>query len=118
MGKCSWRVGEQIWGHARAGRRAPCLAALPLMGTRIGDGTGHLCGPVSVFYGTRGNQPSDAGIVVAVARNGSTSNAQRDRHLRGWALASAKIIPFAPYLARKRKQEVQCLLAAGSVIHR
>jgi hypothetical protein len=50
-----------------------------------------------------------------MARNGSTSNAQRDRHLRGhlrgWALASAKIIPFAPYLARKREQEVQCLLA-------
>jgi len=46
-----------------------------------------------------------------MARNGSTSNAQRDRHLRECALASAKIIPFAPYLARKRKQEVQCLLA-------
>jgi hypothetical protein len=72
---------------------------------------------VSVFYGTRGNQPSDAGIVVAMARNGSTSNAQRDRHLRGWALASAKIIPFAPYLARKRKQELQCLFLARRVRH-
>jgi len=46
-----------------------------------------------------------------MARNNSTSNAQRDRHLRGGALASAQIIPFAPYLARKREQEVQCLLA-------
>jgi hypothetical protein len=46
-----------------------------------------------------------------MARNNITSNAQRERHARGSALACAQIIRFAPYLARKRGQEVQPLLA-------
>ena len=48
---------------------------------------------------------------MPMARNNSTSNAQRDRRLPDCALASVQIIQFAPYLARKREQEVQCLLA-------
>jgi hypothetical protein len=40
-----------------------------------------------------------------MARNNSTSNAQRDRRLRDCALANAQIIQFAPYLARKQEQE-------------
>jgi hypothetical protein len=52
-------------------------------------------------------------ILVLMARNNSTSDAQPDT-FQGCALAS--IIPFAPYLARKRKQQVQCLLARR--IHR
>ena len=63
------------------------------------------------FYGPGGNQPSDLGIVVAMARNNIASNAQRHGRPRNCALASAQIIPFAPYLARKREQEVQWLLA-------
>jgi hypothetical protein len=46
-----------------------------------------------------------------MARNNSTSNAQRDRPLPDCALVSAQIIHFAPYLARNREQEVQRLLA-------
>ena len=46
-----------------------------------------------------------------MAYNNSTSKAQRDRHLREGALASAQIIPFAPYLARKLEQKAQLLLA-------
>jgi len=48
---------------------------------------------------------------MPMARNNSTSNAQRDRRLPDCALASVQIIQFAPYLARKREQEVQGLLA-------
>jgi len=36
--------------------------------------------------------------------NTHTSNAQRDGRLRDCALASAQIIQFAPYLARKQEQ--------------
>ena len=60
--------------------------------------------------GSRGNQPSDSRVVVAMARN-NTSDAQHATHLRGCALASAQIIEFAPYLAQKREQEVDRLLA-------
>jgi hypothetical protein len=65
----------------------------------------------ALCHGSRGNQSSDPRVVAAMARNNSTSNAQRDRRLPDCALASAKIIQFAPYLARKREQEVQRLLA-------
>jgi hypothetical protein len=65
---------------------------------------------VSFCYASRGNQPSDPRIVVVMARNNSTSNAQRERRLRDCALASAQIIQFVPYLARNREQEVQRLL--------
>jgi hypothetical protein len=37
--------------------------------------------------------------------------AQRHWHPRDSALATAQIIPFAPYLARKREQEAQRLFA-------
>jgi hypothetical protein len=40
-----------------------------------------------------------------MARNNSTSNAQRDRRLRDCALGSAQIIQFAPYLARTLEHE-------------
>src|SRR5438045_9478306 len=79
----------------------PIAPSLPTLAWRL------LC---LLCYASRGNQSSDPRIVVAMARNNSTSNAQRDRHLRGGALASAQIIPFAPYLARKREQEAECLL--------
>src|SRR5262249_45033985 len=59
---------------------------------------------------SRGNQPSDSRVVVPMARN-NTSDAQHATHLRECALASAQIIQFAPYLARKREQEVERLLA-------
>jgi len=62
-------------------------------------------------YASHGNQPSHLCIVVAMAYNNSTSKAQRDRHLREGASASAQIIPFAPYLARKLEQKAQLLLA-------
>jgi hypothetical protein len=67
--------------------------------------TRHLRGPVSFCYGSRGNQPSDPRIVVVMARNDSTSNAQRDTRLRECALHNAQIILFAPYLARKQEQD-------------
>jgi hypothetical protein len=57
--------------------------------------TRHLCG-----NGSRGNQPRDPRIVVVMARNNSTSNAQRERRRRECALTSAQFIQFAPYLAR------------------
>jgi len=39
-----------------------------------------------------------------MARNNSTSNAQRDGRLRDCALANAQIIQLAPYLARKQER--------------
>src|SRR5204863_9965933 len=61
----------------------PIAPSLPTLAWRL------LC---LLCYASRGNQSSDPRIVVAMARNNSTSNAQRDRHLRGGALASAQII--------------------------
>jgi hypothetical protein len=49
-------------------------------------------------------------VVFPMARPTTYRTAQRDRRLRD-TLANAQIIQFAPYLARKREQEVQCLLA-------
>ena len=40
---------------------------------------------------------------MPMARN-TTSNMQRDGYLRGCALATAQIIQFAPYFARKQEQ--------------
>ena len=45
-----------------------------------------------------------------MARATTYQTAQRDRRLRD-ALANAQIIEFAPYLARKREQEPERLLA-------
>jgi hypothetical protein len=42
---------------------------------------------------------------MPMAPNNSTSNAQRDGRLLDCALASAQIIQFAPYLARKQEQQ-------------
>jgi len=46
-----------------------------------------------------------------MARNNIASNGPRHGRPRDCASASAQIIPFAPYLARKREQEAQWLLA-------
>jgi hypothetical protein len=56
-------------------------------------------------YDSGGNRPGQFHVVISMARNNSTSNAQRDRRLRDCALASAQIIQFAPYLAWKQEQE-------------
>ena len=61
--------------------------------------------PCVLLYGSRGNQRSDLRIVMLMARNNNTSNTQRDGRLGDGALASAQIIQFAPYLARKQEQE-------------
>jgi hypothetical protein len=45
-----------------------------------------------------------------MARATTYRTTQRDRRLRD-ALANAKIIQFAPYLARKQEQELEGLLA-------
>jgi len=71
----------------------------------------------ALCHGSRGNQSGDPRVVAAMARNNSTSNAQHDRHLPDRALASAQIIQFAPYLARKREQEVQPLLLVRPIRH-
>jgi hypothetical protein len=57
-----------------------------------------------------GNRPSHFGVVFPMARATTYQTAQRDRRLRD-ALANAQIIQFAPYLARKREQEPERLLA-------
>lgn len=49
-----------------------------------------------------GNKPGHFRLVMPMARN-NTSNAQRDGRLRDCASASAQIIPFVPYLARKQE---------------
>jgi len=66
-------------------------------------------GPVVIWpvSGLRlwGKQPGQFHVVISMARNNSTSNAQRDRRLRDCASANAQIIQFAPYLAQKQEQE-------------
>jgi hypothetical protein len=42
-----------------------------------------------------------------MARNHSTSSAQRNKQLPNGALASAQVIPIRPYLLRKQEQEAE-----------
>jgi hypothetical protein len=56
-------------------------------------------------YDSAGNRYGQLRVVMPMARNNSTSNAQRDGRLLDCALASAQIIQFAPPLARKQEQQ-------------
>ena len=50
-----------------------------------------------------GNKTGHFRVVMPMARNTNTSNAQRNGRLRD--CANAQIIQFAPYLAQKQEQE-------------
>jgi hypothetical protein len=98
-------------GRGRESRgRAPCLQYSPVQNsarakaTRISQWVPSLSCLCPV-YDSGGNRPGQFHVVISMARNNSTSNAQRARRLRDRALANAQIIQFAPYLARKQEQE-------------
>ena len=64
-----------------------------------------------------GNKPGQFRVVIPMARN-NTADAQRAGHVRGPVLASAQIIQFAPYLARKQERLLASQLHHSPIFER
>jgi hypothetical protein len=96
-------------GTGEVGAAPPCLpysqsrTLFRANATRISQWVPSLSGLCRVDD-SGGKQTWPIRVVIPMARNNSTLNAQPAGHVRGRVLANAQIIQFAPYLARNRSK--------------